>query len=136
MICSLRTMGVDSAPIVHRAARYAIGDEIAAGGMGTVHHGRLLGPAGFARTVAIKRLHPNFAKDPDFVAMFLDEARLAARVNHPNVATTVDVVAERGSLLVVMEYVHGDSLARLLRDAWARGMQVPVGVASSIAVGV
>ena len=60
--------------------RYVLYDEIAAGGMATVHIGRMLGPVGFARTVAIKRLHPQFAKDPDFVAMFLDEARLAARI--------------------------------------------------------
>ncbi|MGZ3474442.1 MAG: serine/threonine-protein kinase, partial [Polyangiales bacterium] len=65
--------------------RYVVHAEIAAGGMATVHVGRLMGPVGFARTVAIKRLHPHFAKDPEFVAMFLDEARLAARIRHPNV---------------------------------------------------
>ena len=59
--------------------------EIASGGMATVHLGGCSAPAGFARTVAIKRLHPQFAKDPEFVAMFLDEARLAARIAHPNV---------------------------------------------------
>ena len=73
--------------------------EIASGGMATVHFGRLLGPVGFSRTVAIKRLHPQFAKDPEFVAMFLDEARLAARIRHPNVVPTLDVVAlERRAL--------------------------------------
>ena len=80
-------------PIV--VGRYALFDEIASGGMATVHLGRLLGPSGFARTVAIKRLHPQFAKDPEFVAMFLDEARLAARIRHPNVVSTLDVVARR-----------------------------------------
>ena len=65
--------------------RYLLFGEIASGGMATVHFGRLSGPAGFSRTVAIKRLHPQFAKDPDFVSMFLDEARLAARIRHPNV---------------------------------------------------
>ena len=65
--------------------RYALFDEIAAGGMATVHIGRLLGPVGFSRTVAIKRLHPQFAKDPEFVSMFVDEARVAARIRHPNV---------------------------------------------------
>ena len=53
--------------------RYALYDEIASGGMATVHIGRLLGPVGFSRTVAIKKLHPQFAKDPDFVDMFVDE---------------------------------------------------------------
>ena len=65
--------------------RYALYNEIASGGMATVHFGRLVGAGGFSRTVAIKRLHPQFASDPEFVAMFLDEARLAARIRHPNV---------------------------------------------------
>jgi len=87
--------------------------EIAAGGMATVHFGRLNGPAGFSRTVAIKRLHPNLAKDPEFVAMFLDEARLAARIRHPNVVPTLDVVATEGEIFLVMDYVQGESLSRL-----------------------
>ena len=59
--------------------RYVLHDEIAAGGMATVHLGRLIGPAGFARTVAVKRLHAHVARDQEFVSMFLDEARLAGR---------------------------------------------------------
>jgi len=82
--------------------RYALYGEIAAGGMATVHLGRLLGQVGFARTVAIKRLHPHLAKDPEFVAMFLDEARLAARIRHPNVVPTLDVVARQGEIFLVM----------------------------------
>ena len=93
--------------------RYLLFDEIASGGMATVHFGRQSGAGGFARTVAIKRLHPNLAKDPEFVAMFLDEARLVARIRHPNVVPTIDVVATEGEVFVVMEYVHGESLARL-----------------------
>jgi serine/threonine-protein kinase len=83
--------------------------------MATVHYGRLLGPVGFSRTVAIKRLHAQFASDPEFVSMFLDEARLAARIRHPNVVPTLDVVATGGELFLVMEYVPGESLARLVR---------------------
>jgi serine/threonine-protein kinase len=94
--------------------RYALFEEIACGGMAAVHVGRLVGPVGFSRTVAIKRLHPQFAKDPEFVTMFLDEARLAARVRHPNVVPTLDVVAAQGELFLVMEYVQGESFARLL----------------------
>jgi hypothetical protein len=81
--------------------------------MATVHFGRQSGAGGFSRTVAIKRLHPNLAKDPEFVAMFLDEARLVARIRHPNVVPTIDVEATEGEVFVVMEYVHGESLARL-----------------------
>jgi eukaryotic-like serine/threonine-protein kinase len=109
--------------------------ELAAGGMATVHFGRLVGPVGFARTVAIKRLHAHLAKDPEFVAMFLDEARLAARISHPNVVPTLDVVAQEGELLLVMEYVQGESLGRLVRAAQPTG-GVPSTVASGIFIGV
>src|SRR3954466_15341149 len=87
--------------------RYALYAEIAAGGMATVHFGRLIGPVGFSRTVAIKRLHPQFAKDAEFVTMFLDEVRIAARIRHPNVVGTLDVVATESELFLVMDYVQG-----------------------------
>src|SRR5262245_60206940 len=113
--------------------RYALHDAIASGGMATVHLGKLLGAVGFARTVAIKRLHAQFAKDPDFVAMFLDEARIAGRIRHPNVVPILDFVQDDGELLLVMEYVHGESLARLARS-WrtSTGQGVPVPIALSI----
>src|SRR6266487_3816856 len=76
------------------AGRYALYDKIATGGMATVHLGRLLGPIGFSRTVAIKRMLPQFVSDLGFVSMFVDEARLASRIRHPNVVPTLDVVAQ------------------------------------------
>jgi serine/threonine protein kinase len=97
--------------------RYMMHGRIAAGGMAAVHLGRLLGPEGFSRTVAIKRLHPQYESDPEFVAMFLDEARIAARIRHPNVVPTLDVVASEGELLLVMDYVEGESLSRLLYES-------------------
>jgi serine/threonine-protein kinase len=95
--------------------------------MATVHLGRLVGPAGFTRTVAIKKLHPQFAKDEEFSSMFLDEARIAARIRHPNALTALDVVASKGELYIVMDYIHGESLGKLLR-----GGPVPLAVASSV----
>jgi serine/threonine protein kinase len=115
--------------------RYALYAEIAAGGMATVHIGRLLGPVGFARTVAIKRLHPQYAKDPEFASMFLDEARLAARVQHPNVVATIDVVATDGELFLIMDYVRGESLSRLVRTSKKRGELVPPRIVASIICG-
>jgi serine/threonine protein kinase len=115
--------------------RYALYNEIAAGGMATVHIGRLLGPVGFARTVAVKRLHPQFAKDPEFVSMFLDEARLAARVQHPNVVATIDVVATDGELFLIMDYVRGESLSKLVRTAKKLGVHMPPRIAAAIICG-
>ncbi|HSO37014.1 MAG TPA: serine/threonine-protein kinase, partial [Labilithrix sp.] len=104
--------------------------------MATVHLGRLLGPVGFSRTVAIKRLHAQFASDPEFVSMFLDEARLAARIRHPNVVPTLDVVATGGELFLVMEYVAGESLARLARTLRERQQAIPLRILSTIMAGV
>jgi len=117
---------------VRRVGRYALYREIASGGMATVFVGRQQGQAGFARTVAIKRLHPQFAKEPDFVAMFLDEARLAARIRHPNVVPTLDVVATEGELFLVMEFVQGESLSRLMRASRQRKENPPPRVVAAI----
>jgi eukaryotic-like serine/threonine-protein kinase len=116
--------------------RYALFDEIAAGGMATIHLGRLVGPVGFSRTVAIKTLHPQFAKDPEFVEMFLEEARLASRIQHPNVISTVDVATAEGEVFLVMEYVPGESLAKLVRSALKNGEPIPVDVAVTILAGM
>jgi eukaryotic-like serine/threonine-protein kinase len=116
--------------------RYALYDEIARGGMATVHLGRLLGAAGFARMVAIKRLHPHLATDPSFVTMLLDEARLAGRIQHPNVAATLDVVSTDDELFVVMEYLPGETLSRLLRSVAAEKTHVPADIAAAIGVGL
>src|SRR5882757_5304612 len=101
---------IQAGSILMRVGRYAIFDEIASGGMASVHFGQLAGPAGFSRIVAVKRMHPHLARDPEFTSMFLDEARLAARIRHPNVVPTLDVVVLREEIFVVMEYVQGESL--------------------------
>lgn len=119
-----------------KIGRYALYGEIASGGMATVHFGRLLGSAGFARTVAIKRLHPHFAKDPEFVTMFLDEAHLAARIKHPNVVPILDVISEENELLIVMEYVHGESLSRILRALEKKHERPPLKIVSSVVCGL
>jgi serine/threonine-protein kinase len=116
--------------------RYALFEEIASGGMASVHYGRLLGPDGFSRTVAIKRLHAHLAKDKQFSSMFRDEARVAARIRHPNVVPTLDVVSTTDELFLVMEYVLGEALSRLLRTAGERNERVPPDVAATIIVGV
>src|SRR5262245_52844843 len=98
-----------------RVGDYLLFEAIAAGGMAEVHLGRLVRSVGFSRTVAIKRLLPGYARDPEFVAMALDEARLAARIKHPNVVPTLDVVASEGELLIVMELVMGEAISSLLK---------------------
>jgi serine/threonine-protein kinase len=100
--------------------------------MAVVHLGLLRGDAGFARVVAIKRLHRQYVGDPELSALLLDEARLASRLRHPNVVAPRDLVTCHGEIFVVMEYVHGLTLAALVREARARGATVPVAVVARI----
>src|SRR5688572_22734327 len=83
-----------------KIGRYTLFDQFATGGMATVHMGRLDGAGGFARVVAIKRLLPHLVQNEDITQMLLKEARLAARVRHPNVVPTIDVVASKGDVLL------------------------------------
>jgi serine/threonine-protein kinase len=116
--------------------RYLVFDEIGVGGMASVHLGMLTGAVGFRRIVALKQLHARFIHDPDFVEQFINEARLAAHIHHANVVQTLDVVWTGTQLLLVMEYVDGDTLNRVLRSAVERREQVPIEVACSMVAGV
>jgi eukaryotic-like serine/threonine-protein kinase len=119
-----------------QVGRYTICEQIAAGGMATVHLAHFAGPLGFSRVVAAKRLHPHLVDDTDFRRMFLDEARLAARIRHPNVVPTLDVVVDHNEIILVMEYVHGESLFALRRTARERNQPIPLGIATAILVSV
>lgn len=114
--------------------RYALFDVIATGGMASVYLGRLDGAVGFSRVVAIKRLHAHLAQDQYFREMFLTEARVAARVRHPNVVQTFDVVATGDDVSLVMEYVQGESLSWLQRECAQRGQVLPLNIAASVIV--
>lgn len=114
--------------------RYDLVAEIASGGMATVYLARLSGVGGFRRFVAIKRLHPHLAKEREFVEMFLDEARLAAGIHHPNVVPILEVGASERGYYLVMEYIEGDTLARLLARAATSGRRLPVNVGIKVVV--
>jgi len=120
----------------HVVGRYALYGRLAAGGMATVHLGRLMEADGSSRTVAVKRLHPQFCKDPEFVAMFIDEARLAARIKHPNVVETLDILTMGQELLLVMEYIRGECFSKLLRAARRKNLEPSIGVVGRIAYGM
>ena len=126
-----------AAPVVGselpRAGRYVIFDEIGAGGMATVHLGLSLGSEGFSRAVAIKRMHAHVAREPGFASMFLDEARLAARIRHPNVVATLDVVSSDEGLFHVLELVIGVPLVRLWAEARRRDERPDPRIAFAIA---
>jgi serine/threonine-protein kinase len=113
--------------------RYLLHRQIARGGMATIHIARLMGDEGFSRIVAAKRLLPEFAEDTDFVAMFMDEARIASKVHHPNVVPVLDLVTTTDEVMLVQEYVHGVPLHVLLRTAHEANQKIPVRIAVCIA---
>lgn len=123
-------------PGVTDFGRYALYGAIASGGMATVHLGRMVTSARVTRTVAIKRMHPHLLGEPDFASMFLDEARLAMRIQHPNVVATFDVISTERELLLVMDFVLGESLDRLFRTARVAGRRPPIRVLCSVLAGV
>ncbi len=116
-----------------RLGRYEVLTMLASGGMATVYVARAQGVAGFERLVAVKVLHPHLAHDEEFISMFLDEARLAARIRHPNVVGTLDISDTQGDgYFLVMEYVEGDHFGALLRNAARGGERLPFGVTARI----
>jgi serine/threonine protein kinase len=104
--------------------------------MATVYLGRISGAGGFQRFVGIKRLHPHLARDAEFVQMFLDEARLAARIHHPNVVPILEIGTSEQGYYIVMEYIEGDTLAQLIARAALGGGRLPVHIATRIVVDV
>ncbi len=98
-----------------RLGRYELLVPIARGGMARVWAARLHGQRGFQKLVAVKVILPHLAEEPEFERMFLDEARIAACVHHPNVCEIYELGEENNVLYLAMEWVSGDSLARVLR---------------------
>jgi serine/threonine-protein kinase len=118
------------------AGRYVLGEAFASGGTGMVHLGRIVGAGGFSRVVAIKRLFAQVARDRAFREMLLEEGRLVSRIRHPNVVPALDVIEEQNDVYIVMEYVHGPSLAQLLNRAREAGEPIPIEIATGILEGV
>jgi serine/threonine-protein kinase len=109
--------------------KYVLVKRIAMGGMAEVCLARLQGTAGFNKLVVIKQVLPAFAESPQFVEMFLDEGRLAAKLSHPNIAQTFELGEENGRHYLAMEYVPGESLYAILRRCREQRLLLPMGCA-------
>jgi serine/threonine-protein kinase len=99
---------------------YRLEREVASGGMATVYAARMEGPGGFTKRVALKFIHPHLAKDAGFVRMFFDEARIAARIEHPNVCGVFGFGEVDGAYYLAMEYLEGSTLRQLRAAAGER----------------
>jgi serine/threonine-protein kinase len=121
--------------IPERLGRYDIVERLAAGGMGEVFVARFVAPGGFIRPVALKRIHPHLAEDPQFINMLHDEANVASAVKHPNIVATIDVGFEDDNHFVVLDFVSGDPLSRLLREMKRRDLAMPPWVVAWVGAG-
>jgi serine/threonine protein kinase len=102
--------------------RYLLGPMLGSGGAASVYMARLDGPHGFERVVALKLVHEHLLTDRDFVAMFLDEANLAVRLQHPNIVHVYELCQDDSFMYLAMEYLQGQPLSRLYQRAqeWRR----------------
>lgn len=113
--------------------RYKLLRLLATGGMGEVFLARQEGPAGFTKTVVIKRILRHLATDQNFIDLFLNEARLAAQLQHPHIAQVFGLENEGNTWFIAMEYVHGRSLRDVIGTAKSKGLKVPPRIAARLA---
>src|SRR5690242_6993474 len=116
----------------YRLDRYELLCPIASGGMASVWLARLRGKRGFEKLFAVKTIKTELTDDGRFQEMFLDEARIASGIQHPNVAQILDLGEQDDILYIVMEWVDGESLAKVRRLAQKAGRPLPLGLALRI----
>lgn len=109
------TFIAESEALATDIGRYRVVAELARGGMGNVYLAIAQGPGGFNKLVAVKELKPEFCEDETYVTMFLEEARLAARLTHPNIVQTNEVGSDGNRHFMIMEYLDGRTLYRISR---------------------
>ena len=106
--------------------RYQLVKKLATGGMAQIYLARQLGPEGFEKLLVVKRILPHLAENDEFITMFLDEARIAARLNHPNVVQIFDLGAQDDSFFIAMEFIHGEDVRRVWKHADKVGKPIPL----------
>jgi eukaryotic-like serine/threonine-protein kinase len=116
--------------------RYVVRRKIAEGGMAEIFLAASRGPEGFEKEVVIKRIRSALADDPSFVQMFISEARVASKLNHPNIVHIFDFDQHADSYYLAMEYVRGKSLAEIQRRTREKGLQLPPVLAAQIGLEV
>ena len=119
-----------------RFGKYTLIDRIAVGGMAEIFLARQAGLEGFEKTIVIKRIRPHLSKQSNFVKMFLNEAKLAAQLNHPNIVQIYDLGKIGESYFIAMEYIFGRDMRRIIPKADALGIPFPMVYALKIASSV
>ena len=121
--------GLPAVERLEQFGQYALLERIAAGGMAEVWKARMRGVEGFQKTVAIKRILPHLTDSSDFITMFVDEAKLAAQLSHPNITHIYDLGKIGQHYYIAMEYVEGQNLRAILNATAEKAIPLPVGLA-------
>ncbi len=112
--------------------RYVLLRRLAAGGMAEIFLAKQTGISGFERLVVIKRILPHLSTNREFITMFLDEARTAAQLSHPNIVQIYDMGQVGDSYYIAMEYIHGEDLRRVYNQEVQRGSRIPWHIAAHL----
>lgn len=116
-----------------RFGRYLLVDRLAMGGMAEIYEARLIGVAGFEKTLAIKQILPHWSERPAFITMLIDEAKIAVRLNHPNIVEVYELGRECGQYYIAMEFVDGIDLRELQRRCQVTQRRLPLQLVLTIA---
>lgn len=119
-----------------RVGKYEVVSRIAMGGMAEIYLARATGIEGFQKHVVLKRILPQFAQNETFVKLFLNEARVAATLDHPNIGSVYDIGQTDGVYFFTMEYLHGEDTGHILTELARRRVRFPIEFALTIISGV
>src|SRR4051812_49393101 len=119
-------MGNPDDLVGRQVGRYAVVRHLASGGMAELYIARQESVGGFEKSVVLKILQPRYAQNPRVVTMFLDEARLAAKLNHPSVVHVYDVAEDEGLKYIAMEFIHGETIADIVTRGLAANKSLPL----------
>jgi serine/threonine-protein kinase len=107
--------------------------KVAVGGMATVYEAEQLGPAGFAKRIALKVIHPQYAKQREWLQLFIDEAKLSANLMHGNVVQIYQLGEVAGEFFIAMEFIQGPTLRSVIDRHWELGQPIPAHLAAYVA---
>ncbi len=135
-LSSTRPTALANPEAIEEYGNYFLLEKIAVGGMAELFKAQQRGVQGFQKIVAIKRILPHFSDNDDFVTMFIDEAKLAAQLTHPNIVQIFDLGKSGSSYYIAMEYVNGRDLRTLLKKVREYGTPFPEQVAAFVVMKV
>jgi serine/threonine protein kinase len=120
-------------PVPPTVGKYQVLELLAVGGMAELYKARAHGEHGFAKLVVLKKILPHLAADPTFVQMFIDEARLTAQLDHPNIVHVFELGTDADTPYIAMQYVDGIDVLALLRECARTQIRIPPQLAALIA---